>query len=112
MELGKSLEEPDRAAAAPYWDATGLTGVQLGRPKPSEDWGVLGQCEPGHFGPSVALWIRTETMMGNALTNHEDLRRHTTVHFVFNEESLIGLSLLFFRGGSVSMKRVTCEIKT
>lgn len=33
MEIGTILKEPHRATAAPYWDATGLTGVELGRPE-------------------------------------------------------------------------------
>lgn len=42
MEIGTLLEEPDRATAATYWDSTGLTGVELGRPKKTEggQWGT------------------------------------------------------------------------
>lgn len=53
MDVGKILEEPGRATAAPYWDLTGLTGVELGRPKKLrklEFW-----CRPITMGPTKSL---------------------------------------------------------
>lgn len=77
--MGRIVEEPDRTTAAPYWDATGLTGGELGRPESLQDsgGGVLGegrergrgvlgqQWDQGQFGPPVALCQRTERIMGN-----------------------------------------------
>lgn len=71
--MGRIVEEPDRTTAAPYWDATGLTGGELGRPESLQDsgGGVLGgefwgqQWDQGQLGPPVALCQRTERIMGN-----------------------------------------------
>lgn len=57
MGIGKLLEKPDRATAAPYWDLTGLTGVKLGRPlkkKKVRKWGSSGN-SGRELGPPVAL---------------------------------------------------------
>lgn len=103
MEIGTLLEEPDRATAATYWDSTGLTGVELGRPKKTEGGG--GGEAVGHrtgwisLHSVLGLCRRTERIMGKnsfcstALTIEEaEWSSSSFGSFLFNEASSIVFS--------------------
>lgn len=136
MEMTTILEEPDRATAAPYWDATGLTGVELGpqkmvvmvggswRNSGTQDsldalslwvsgqrgsWVTAAFSAP-HWATSRAMGDASPTCLTTVFAFFFFLPRGTfwlcLVRFYLDLELLLRVNI------SCGAKRVTCQIKT